>query len=126
MSVSLQTIKLLTTISLTFNSVLSVVCTYATTNTTTANHNLNERERELARKQIMDTLDRLEKLIARIRVQPNRGNRQSGDGPFAVVSEAMSDLSNQFRRGLITVRYQFGRLMQSTPICNPLGTVASY
>lgn len=76
----------------------------------------------MAKKQIMDTLDRLERLISRLRNLPPKSSRQNGSGPFGAVSDILNDVSDGFRRGITTMRYQFGRLMQSTPICNPLAT----
>ncbi|XP_074596178.1 uncharacterized protein LOC141851331 [Brevipalpus obovatus] len=112
--------------------IISLAFVYGATITTEASTNspsstsakgILDRERESLRKQIMDSLDHIDKLLGRIRTLPSKdqtkpSERQSSQNPITMIQDSLSEITRGLRNGVNVMRYQMNRFMSSSTMCN--------
>ncbi|XP_074598474.1 uncharacterized protein LOC141853131 [Brevipalpus obovatus] len=108
-----------------FVSMLACVhgMTINSTSTTRPNIGNLEHQRDSLRRQIMESLDRIDQLMSRIRTTSNTGTqlaveRQTTMSPITVMNESINEVTKSVTNGLNVMRMQMNRLMAASPACN--------
>jgi len=85
------------------------------------------REQDILRRQIMDGLDHIDRLMARIRSTTNGAQaaeelpERQPVSPLAAMNESINEITKSVTNNLDVMRRQMNRLMSTSPIChNPL------